>query len=159
MGRRSKQKAVPAMQSVDSHPERSRDQRPHGPWMGKWRQYWPRFLMAIWTFILAQRVINGAWGLEFAWKQISSSGKLEVSWSTYLKIVTQCKTEIEKVVYLRLCDFPTDWHSGTCVPLPSSLAVPPIVCMMLGCTFSVSRIQESSLMINASVASDSLSGF
>lgn len=59
--------------------------------------------------------------------------QLAVSRSTYLRIVvTQYTTEIEKVVSLSLCD----GHSGTCVPLLSSLAESLIVCMMLGYTLS-----------------------
>lgn len=69
--RTNEQKVVAAVQSLDSHPERSRDQRPRGPWMGKGGWYWPWFLTAIWTLILVPSVVVGAWGLEFAWKQIS----------------------------------------------------------------------------------------
>lgn len=75
-----------------------------------------------------------------------------VSCSTYPKIVTQYVTKIEKVVSLSLCD----GHSGTCVPLLSSLDVPLIVCTMLGCALSPGSMRRSSLMIDASASS---SGF
>lgn len=42
-----------------------------------------------------------------------------------LKMVTRCKTEIEKAIYLRLCGVPIDWHSGTCALLHFP---PPLPC-------------------------------
>ena len=46
---------------------------------GRRREDLPGLLVVIWTFFPAQGDISGAWGPEFAWKQISDTAILEIS--------------------------------------------------------------------------------